>query len=120
MPDHLQQIAAPASEAELMAAQRITLQHLLHQERKAGEGLPLPNDPKLLDRHPSPPPLRTRQNRNLAHVCSYASKSISKLSQARLAPGRRPSPEGYMKALGINLAVAAAAYWIDQTILRRL
>src|SRR5258708_3440957 len=40
MPDHLQQIAAPAPEAEQMAAQRITLQHLLHQERKAGEALP--------------------------------------------------------------------------------
>src|SRR5207245_1077048 len=53
------------------------------------------NDPKLLDRGPSPPPLWTRQNRNLAHVCSFACKSISKLSQARLPPGRRPSPEGY-------------------------
>src|SRR5258707_3433273 len=40
MPDHLQQIAAPAPEAEQMAAQRITLQHLLHQQRKAGEALP--------------------------------------------------------------------------------
>jgi hypothetical protein len=57
--------------------------------------LALLNDPKLLDRRPSPPPLRTRQNRNLAHVCSFACKSISKLSQARLSPGRRPSPEGY-------------------------
>src|ERR1700721_4861725 len=57
--------------------------------------LALLNDPKRLDRRPSPPPLRTRQNRNLAHVCSFACKSISKLSQARLSPGRRPSPEGY-------------------------
>src|SRR4030088_1249529 len=40
IPDHLQQIAAPAPEAEQMAAQRITLQHLLNQERKAGEALP--------------------------------------------------------------------------------
>src|SRR5882724_6725568 len=40
MPDHLQQVAASAPEAEQMAAQRITLQHLLHQERKAGEALP--------------------------------------------------------------------------------
>ena len=53
------------------------------------------NDPKLLDRRPSSPSLRTRQNRNLAHVCSFACKSISKLSQAKLPPGRRPSPEGY-------------------------
>src|SRR6202140_5288257 len=40
MPDHLQQIAAPAPEAERRAAQRITLQPLLHRERKAGEALP--------------------------------------------------------------------------------
>src|ERR1700732_2136700 len=57
--------------------------------------LALLNDPKLLDRRPTPPPLRTRQNRNLAHVCSFACKSLSKLSQAKLQPGRRPSPEGY-------------------------
>ena len=57
--------------------------------------LALLDDPKLLDRRPSRPPLRTRQNRNLAHVCSFVCKSISKLSQARLSPGRRPSPEGY-------------------------
>jgi hypothetical protein len=59
--------------------------------------LALLNDPKLLDRGPSPPPLRTRQNRNLAHVCSFACKSISKLSLARLPPGRRPSPEDYVE-----------------------
>jgi hypothetical protein len=53
------------------------------------------NDPKLLDRRPSSPSLRTRQNRNLAHVCSFACKSISKLSQPRFSTGRRPSPEGY-------------------------
>lgn len=39
--------------------------------------------------------LRTWQNRNLAHVCSFACKSISKLSQARSPPGRRPSPKDY-------------------------
>ena len=53
------------------------------------------NDPKLLDRRPPSPSLRTRQNRNLAHVCSFACKSIGKLSQAKLPPGRRSSPEGY-------------------------
>jgi hypothetical protein len=61
--------------------------------------LALLNDPKLLDRRPSPPPLRTRQNRNLAHVCSFACKSISKLLQARFSTGRRPSPEGYLRSL---------------------
>src|SRR5260370_39144534 len=40
MPDHLERVAASAPEAEQMAAQRITLEHLLHQERKAGEALP--------------------------------------------------------------------------------
>jgi hypothetical protein len=53
------------------------------------------NYPKLLDRRPVSPSLRTRQNRNLAHVCPFACKSISKLSQARFSAGRRPSPEGY-------------------------
>ena len=52
-------------------------------------------DPKLLDRRPSSPSLRTRQNRNLAHVCPFACKSISKPSQAKLPHGRRSSPEGY-------------------------
>src|ERR1700677_1149690 len=54
------------------------------------------DDPKLLDRRPSSPSLRTRQNRNLAHVCSFACKLISKLSLARWPSGRRPSPEGYL------------------------
>ena len=45
--------------------------------------LALLNDPKLLDRRPSPPPLRTRQNRNLAHVCSFACKSISQSANYR-------------------------------------
>jgi len=53
------------------------------------------NDPKLLDRRPSSPSLWTRQNRNLAHVCSFAGKSISKLSYARSLHGRRSSPEAY-------------------------
>src|SRR6202000_2777395 len=54
------------------------------------------DDPTFLGRRPTPPPLRTRQNRNLAHVCSFACKSVSKLSQAKLPPGRRSSPEGYV------------------------
>lgn len=53
------------------------------------------DDPKLLKRRPTPSTLWTRQNRNLAHVCSFACKSISKLSQPRLPIGRRSSPEGY-------------------------
>lgn len=55
----------------------------------------LVHHPTLLGRRPPPPSLRTQQNRNLAHVCSFACKSISKLSQARSPPGRRPSPEDY-------------------------
>lgn len=46
----------------------------------------------LLGRRPPPPSLRTRKNRNLAHVCSFAGKSISKLSQPSSPPGRRSSP----------------------------
>src|SRR5258708_34945002 len=57
-------------------------------------------EPRLLGHRLSPPPFRTRQNRNLAHVCSFACKSTSKLSQARLSPGRRPSPEGYRERSG--------------------
>jgi hypothetical protein len=53
------------------------------------------DDPKLFKLRPAPTPLWTRQNRNLAHVCSFACKSISKLSQPRLPTGRRSSPEGY-------------------------
>src|ERR1700730_63160 len=60
MPDHLQQIAAPAPEAEQMAAQRITLQHLLHQERKAGEALPHVG---MARGKPHPPPGRQRDHR---------------------------------------------------------
>jgi hypothetical protein len=61
------------------------------------------NDPKLLDRRPSSPSLWTRQNRNLAHVCSFAGKSISKLSYARSLHGRRSSPEAYSATCGISM-----------------
>jgi hypothetical protein len=64
------------------------------------------NDPKLLDRRPSSPSLRTRQNRNLAHVCSFACKSISKLSQPRFSTGRRPSPEDYLLPTGVRFWLA--------------
>jgi hypothetical protein len=84
-----------------------------HFDDAGRKRLALLNDPKLLDRRPSPPPLRTRQNRNLAHVCSLACKSISKLSQARLSPGRRPSPEGYGSDAGGNRA--AAIYTLIET-----
>ena len=60
------------------------------------------NDPMLLDRRPSSPSLRTRQNRNLAHVCPFAWKSISKLSQPRFSPGRRRSTEGYSLSAGAS------------------
>jgi hypothetical protein len=67
-----------------------------HIDDARRRGLAFLNDPKLLDRRPSSPSLRTRQNRNLAHVCSFACKSISKLSRARLPSGRRPPPKGYL------------------------
>jgi hypothetical protein len=69
-----------------------------HIDDARRRGLAFLNDPKLLDRRPSSPSLRTRQNRNLAHVCSFACKSISKLSRARLPSGRRPPPKGYATA----------------------
>src|ERR1700690_1610929 len=71
------------------------------------------DDPTFLGRRPTPPPLRTRQNRNLAHVCSFACKSLSKLSQAKLQPGRRPSPEGYAKALGVTEKAWSIAQLVD-------
>src|SRR3546814_9332256 len=39
MPDHLQEIAAAAAEAEQMAAQRIPPQHLLHLQGQRWEAL---------------------------------------------------------------------------------
>src|ERR1700730_3722106 len=78
------------------------------------------DDPTFLGRRPTPPPLRTRQNRNLAHVCSFACKSLSKLSQAKLQPGRRPSPEGYAVSypsagslLGRDRSDGARLIWIN-------
>ena len=37
MPDHLQQVAATATEAEQMTAQRIAMQHLLNLQRQDGK-----------------------------------------------------------------------------------
>ena len=71
--------------------------HIDHAGRRR---LAFLDDPKLLKRRPTPTPLWTRQNRNLAHVCSFACKSISKLSQPRLPIGRRSSPEGYADPRG--------------------
>jgi hypothetical protein len=62
MPNHLQQIAAPAPEAEQMATQRIALQHLLHQKRQAGEALPHIG---VAGGKPHPDPARQRDHRAL-------------------------------------------------------
>ena len=77
------------------------------------------NDPKLLDRRPSSPSLRTRQNRNLAHVCSFACKSISKPSQAKLPPGRRSSPEGYSQTAAIRAEAQDAWAALVRPVVRR-
>src|SRR6185437_804879 len=74
------------------------------------------DDPKLLDRRPSSLPLRTRQNRNLAHVCSFDCKSISKLSQASCRPEGGPRrrvtlilPFCNTEAMNLHLAEIAEA-----------
>src|SRR3984885_11892507 len=62
MPDHLQQIAAPAPEAEQRAAQRIALQPPLHQKRQTGEALPHIG---MAGGKPHPHPARQRDHRIL-------------------------------------------------------
>src|SRR3984893_7711468 len=86
MPDHLQQIAAPAPEAEQMTAQRITLQHLLHQECEAGEALPHVG---MARGKPHPHPGRQRDHR--ARPPDNAATAAGNVA-ASAPPPHKPSP----------------------------
>src|ERR1700730_14341407 len=115
MPDHLQQIAAPAPEAEQMAAQRITLQPLLHQERKAGEALPHvgmargkphPHPGRQRDHRARPPDNAATAAVNVAGSTAPAIRSCTRLTNAiSIAP---PVPARAVHA-GCSGAIETAA-----------
>jgi hypothetical protein len=54
------------------------------------------DDRKLFGRHPSPPSLRTRQNRNGHYACSLTCQLMGTRSHARRWDGRRGPPDAYV------------------------
>jgi hypothetical protein len=59
------------------------------------------HDPELLGSAPPPSPLRTGQNSNRRHVCSFACKLMSKSSHARALSGK-PAFTGGLRRCGAD------------------
>src|SRR5579864_2429098 len=118
MPDHLQQIAAPSTEAKQMTAQRIAMQNLLHPQRQTGKAL---SHVSVAGRKPHPHAARHRNHRrtSASNTRRSASTSTSKSTRTRypLASSISMMPSFLRRRLAAAVDDSSTCFGGDRTIL---